>query len=396
MPSAVAGTASTHNAPGLLAGIEFQFLRALDWLARAPAEARIGLETGDDVVVESPSGGPRVSEQDKNSTKSSGHPFTDRSTALWKTLAIWARLVQEGKYTKDTVFLLVTNRPVPQCFARSISDAADTASIAFCVDQILQTAANPPEALAPFCSTLINVGRESLAELVARVHLCDGTQLLLDEHIAQIASHLHFPPTVGDPRLLVDALSGWLHRQCLELWRNGESAWIERTHFDRQYHAVLSQTRRDRTSERAASLIPLDSKELTSARARTFVRQLLLVDTEDPDIDDAVAAYLRFGTERLRLIEIGDITEVDWETFFANLTERWKRISRSCIRDMTPADETAIGRTILRQTVEQGFKAELAGRQTSTEYFTNGGYHRLADDSSVWWHPTYSKLSSKE
>jgi hypothetical protein len=109
-----------------------------------------------------------------------------------------------------------------------------------------------------------------------------------------------------------------------------------------------------------------------------------------------VASYLRFGSERLRLIEIGDITERDWDEFFDNLHERWERIVRQNQPEIDSIDEKTIGRTILRQTVDEGFRADLAGSRTSSEYFTSGGYHRLADDSAIWWHPGFPKFSNSE
>lgn len=380
-----------HDAPGLLAATELQFLRALDWLARAPVEARVGLETGDDVVVEG-SEGRQVSEQDKSSVKLVGHPFTDRSTALWKTLAIWASQAQAGEHSDATLLLLVTNRPVPECLARRLSDANERSAITSCVEELLQVASDPPEPLALSCSVLRTLGRPALGELVRRIHLCDGSELPIDSQATQVAAQLHFPRTLGDPLVLLDALLGWLHRTCYVLWSQGKQAWIERSQFDHQYHAIVFQIRRDRTSERAARLIPLDPADLAQSRARSFVRQLLLVDADDSDIDNAIASYLRFGTERLRLIEAGDITETDWDDFFGNLFERWQRIARQHQGLMTREDAKEIGRAILRTTADNGFRADLAGKRTSSEYFTAGGYHRLADDSTIWWHPAYQRL----
>ncbi|MCB1055256.1 MAG: hypothetical protein KDD11_07050 [Acidobacteria bacterium] len=145
-----------------------------------------------------------------------------------------------------------------------------------------------------------------------------------------------------------------------------------------------------RTKERAANLIPVDPTQKEEARSRTFVRQLILVAAEDPDIDHALICYLRFATERIRLAEVGDVTELDWIAFFSDLEERWRRVARVHTSDRSISDEEALGRTILRKTVDDGFCAHLAGQQTTAEYFTSGGYHRLADDERVWWHPSYS------
>lgn len=63
-----ASTTVAHAAPGSTAGTVFQFERALAWLANGslPLDAKVGIETDDDVAVQIP-GGLNVREQDKHS-----------------------------------------------------------------------------------------------------------------------------------------------------------------------------------------------------------------------------------------------------------------------------------------------------------------------------------------
>jgi hypothetical protein len=376
-----------HDAPGLLAATELQFVRALGWLARAPSEARIGLETGDDVVVESST--VRISEQDKSSLQDTGHPFTDRSKALWKTLAIWADDAREDRPFSDRLYLLVTNRPVPDCLARRLSFARDVQSSETSAAEIRRYASELPPSLRTFAQPILTLDDPSLAQLIRSIQLCDGSDLALTDHAGEIASLLHFPPKFGDPSILIDALSGWLRRHCRDCWSAGQPAWIERASFDHQYHAIVENLRLDRSRERAANLIPIDPASKEEARSKLFAQQLLLIAAEDEDVDNALICYLRFGRERFRLTEIGDISELDWNTFFSQLEERWQRLVRACTSERGTSDDEELGRVIFRRTADDGFRGDLAGQRTTAEYFTSGGYHRLADDSLVWWHPKF-------
>lgn len=382
----------SSDAPGLLAATDFQFLRALRWLACTPSGSYVGLETGDDVVIQGPSG-HTILEQDKSSLKTIGHPFTDRSEALWKTLALWADKESRGELEEETVLLLVTNRRVPNCLARRIGHARDSTAVNACVDELWTVLSDPPSTIKSYCKKLEKIPRPTISRLLTRIKLCDGAEFHVDDLIDALSSELHFPPSLKDPKLVVFTLSGWLHTVCLEKWHRGERAWVKSDQFNAQYHAVLDQIRRERTLERAAILIPLDPLDIEQVRTRVFVSQLLMVAAEDPDIDEAIACYLRFNSERLRLTEIGDITERDWTTFFDNLQQRWRRIVR-LNRTSSKTSKAEVGQQILRDTVDQGYLAHLAGQQTSAEYFTSGGYHRLADDKEVWWHPNFREADA--
>src|SRR5882672_2509389 len=116
-------TLSSHSAPGANAGFSYQFERALYWLARSPADSAVGIETDDDVAVRGP-GESQVLEQDKHSIREGGEPFANRSKDLWNTLAIWIDALEVGEVSADlTVFLMATNKPLPECIAHQIGRA---------------------------------------------------------------------------------------------------------------------------------------------------------------------------------------------------------------------------------------------------------------------------------
>src|SRR5437899_985859 len=131
---------SDHSAAGSNAGFIFQFERAMFWLAQSPAGCVVGVETDDDVAVRGPDGS-RVLEQDKHSVRADTEPFADRSKDLWNTLAIWTEALDNGEVNADTtMFLMVTNKTLPECIAHKINRAHSQEEITACIAD-LETAA---------------------------------------------------------------------------------------------------------------------------------------------------------------------------------------------------------------------------------------------------------------
>ena len=137
-----------HSAAGPLAGFAYQFERALNWLAQKEAGASIGIETGDDVAVCN-SDGSVVLEQDKHSIRKGGQPFGDRSKDLWNTLAIWVEAVDSRQRPiESTLFLMVTNKEVPECIARRIARAKTHGEVDCCIAELEAAGRNPPKHIA--------------------------------------------------------------------------------------------------------------------------------------------------------------------------------------------------------------------------------------------------------
>ena len=374
-----------HDAPGLLAATELQFTRALYWLAESPAGALIGLETGDDVVVAG-AGLPWIREQDKN-TVAENAPLTDRSVPLWKTLAIWSEAERLGQLTETTILILCTNRIVSMdCLVVRLHHAQLETEIDQCVAELQAIAARPSATIASFCAEIAQ-DWSAVRRVIKCFQLCDARDFDPSQIVDSVAGRLHLSERIA-PQLIVDGLAGWLRRYAYERWQNRQPAWIPRKLFDNQYHAYLDLLKRRRLAERPAWDIPVATSERTAAYSEFFFEQLIAIELSDEGLEAAVDNYLRFRAERLRLSDEGDITDEDWRAFFSALVERWSRIRRrESLRG--EAADVDLGRAVYNETVEAGHREHLAGTATESEYMTSGGYHRLADDKTVHWHPRY-------
>jgi hypothetical protein len=383
-----------HSAAGTSAGIGFQFDRALYWLAQSPAGVTVGIETDDDVTV-SAANGPRILEQDKHSIQPKGHPFGDRSKALWNTLATWvAALDAEEIAAQYTKFLMVTNKPVPDCIAKRINRATTPEDAIKCIDELQKAAEDPPEKVASLmASVLLPSSRRSLTSLILACELSDATDV--ETLRATTISHLQIPESlVEQGNSIVDELLGWIHRSALTAWQAQKACWITRDHFVNQFDAILCRRKRLRQRERSERLIPVTGEDRAKQLSRTFVKQVHLVSEDESVATAAIEAFIRCAIEKLRLSEEGAITDDDWLDFQCALQSRWVSI-----RDRTKrmgAGKTAedIGFEILSETTEH--RERLAGSETDQVYLTAGMYHRLADLLNLGWHPRYKELLTEK
>ncbi len=352
----------------------------------------MGLETGDDIVI----GGEGVRptrEQDKN-TIGENSPLTDRSVPLWKTLAIWTKAERSGQLLATSCLLLCTNRAVPRnSLVVRLAEAKSDDELDRCIGELKDIAHKSSASISLYCAE-ISRDWTTVREVIKRLSLCDASEFDPALAAAEVADRLHIPDGI-DYQHIADGLAGWLHRLCYDHWQRRQPALIPRSAFDNQYHAILDLLRRRRILERPAWDIPLATSERDAARSEFFFEQLIAIKLNDEGLEAAVDNYLRFRTERLRLSAEGDLTADDWKTFFSALVERWSRIRRRSSSGPC-SDDVGLGRTIYDETVENGHRELLAGAPTQGEYMTSGGYHRLADDSHVSWHPRYGSTRKRE
>ena len=382
-----------HSVPGAVAGLVYQFERALYWLAQSPAGAVIGIETDDDVAVRSPE--ESLLEQDKHSIRDEAQPFGDRSKDLWNTLAIWVEAIDSKQVSVETTtFLMVTNKALPECIFKQIGRAESESEVAACIVALEKTYEKPPEHIRHEVDRVMcSESRQTLRALLARVDSVDASDATGGPELRRkTIGHLQLPDwCLSSADSILDELSGWLHKSVLALWEQNEPAWVQRNHFVNQLHAVIGRRKRQMSRERAENLIPVPDDSVGHERGRPFVKQLYLVTDDDAIVETSIREYIRCNIEKIRLSTEGNITDEDWEQFQRALQSRWEKIRSRVIRMKRGTAEEDIGFEIFTESTED-YREKLAGADTEQVYLTSGTYHRLADLLSVGWHPRYEDL----
>jgi hypothetical protein len=343
------------------------------------------MEAGDDLVIKDTSG--TILEQDKHSLQETGHPFSDYSAALWKTLANWLDESKEAPYN-DAKLFLVTNRPVPDCLARRLSaENKKQNDLAGVLAEIRRIASEPNESIARFCKVVAEAGTEDLINLVRRIRLLDASDGMTSPALLRnTASLLHIPDHVN-AQLVLEKLLGWLHVVIKNDWDSGRPAWVTRRAFSRQVFSTLKHIDGRRFLERAERLIPVSEEDRQKVRLSRFVEHLSMTTCAEDEVDSAVDAFIRFNVEYSRLLEEGDIHPADWDERGGRLRRRWEIIlSRSRLNRAERTSEE-LGEGIYYEVVEH--RESLAGYVTHEFYLTSGHYQRLANSDEVWWNPDF-------
>jgi len=383
-----------HSASGSNAGFSFQFERALHWLALSPAGSVVGVETDDDVAIRL-ADSTQILEQDKHSIQKKSTPFGDRSKDLWKTLKIWIEALDADEVAAGTtLFVMVTNKALPQCVATSIGRAKSEEEIDRCIAALERAAISPPVGIKSFVLRVMrHESRANLRKLIKGCELADASKDTAGKGLrAKTIGQLQLPEwcaSAGDS--ILDELLGWLHRTALSSWQQEQPAWIKRDHFVNQLHAIIDLRKRRISRERAEHLIPVGDDKVGEKKGSLFVKQLYLVTDDDSVVDTSIREFIRCNIEKARLSAEGNITDDDWLAFESTLLARWDKIQARITRIRQGTPEKDVGYEIFTDTTEAHCE-KLAGSDTEQVYLTSGTYHRLAELIQVGWHPRFQEL----
>src|SRR5277367_1620520 len=229
---------SKHTAIGQALGYMYQFDRATYRLLEADtAVVSVGLEQIDDVIVHR--AGLTVREQDKATQKEVARPLTDRSVALWKTLAIWSDVVRaDPAVLVSTEFHLVTNGQVaPDSLAARINaakTAEGTLSVATEICTMLPTLRGD---LQPFAERLRLLPLSTLEPLVGKIFVFDGVSASFGGNLDKLAS-LRLLGNIQRAAVFDNAV-GWVRRVVLEKAKRDAPTLIDRAAFDREIRALF-------------------------------------------------------------------------------------------------------------------------------------------------------------
>lgn len=378
---------SGHDAEAAKAGYDFQDERGLLVLALSEEGERVGVETGDDVVWEH-SDGSAIQEQLKHSLEP-GNPWSDRSVSLWKTLAIWVEQVGYSPTSTELFrFRMVTNRPVPDCLARTIDAAESDNDARACVAALRLAGRDPSVSIAPYVQAVLARTDTFLIALVKRINLVDGSGPTVGDDIrAQIAAALHIPKGVNREHV-IDSLYGWYRRVLLQQWRRGEQGWITREALTEQFHSVLAEMIRARVAARPAHQLLVSDADRALHRSRCFAFQVEIIECDEEEILESIDNFVRCERELMRLSEAGNLTESDLKAFFDRLIASWRTTKRL----MGRTDDTKEQRGYRLFYESMRVRERLGNHVYDEPYISAGAFHRLADELEIGWHPEYKEL----
>lgn len=390
--------AEQHSAGASFAGFAFQLDRALQWLASASLGDQVGIESLDDVVLQTSEGGLHI-EQDKLSFRQ--NPVTDHSANLWKTLGIWIALVKSGECeVSNCQFYLVTNQKVKSGIAATLREIPAKRENKKLIRAIRQVVKGLPTEIAKHAILVCDISDEELQQLLDRVIVVDEAPFAnREEANAHLGDCMSLSRQIVDP--VVNGLRGWIlglanshfaEQSRSETTDAYQPAWIDVGQFREILDRLITKHFDNRLIVRAAKEIVVTNEQTETAKSEKFVRQLELIefDNDHPeDFIEAITDFLRSKEERTRLAVQNGITGTVFESYEANLVDHWKITKRQVSRRGMNS-ESATGQELLDECLKH--QPELDGHTLSEGYLPRGTFHYLANVPVIGWHPRYSDL----
>jgi hypothetical protein len=373
-----------------MAGYVFQLDRAFSYLASAGPREKIAIEYIDDVSVHVENQtAALVQEQNKNSIQPKATVLGDRSHALWHTLEIWLNQIKENPTGICSRYVLATNKPVSSPLASLIKLQPRTASRLVDLVASMRVTGKAPKGqktkIQATIDTVLSFSDAELTKLLSRVEVTDSVPVI---DLDQLANGFGIP-SAFDTETVLNSLRGWMITSLRMSWGAGLPGMIGRASAITQCRQIESHMARQRLMPRPASEVPVTAPDRVSAQSRPFVDHLQRISAGDEDIYEAIDHFVQFNLEKHRLALTGEIPDSEWHERSRRLTDRWTRIMRAHKRNHAGKSREEIGTGVLEETTYH-HREPLFNSECNELYMTSGHYHRLADDSDIWWDPEFN------
>ena len=383
--------------PGQALGYGLQYTRLTQLLLLAPEGSFCSLEVLDDVAEEHPEKGVRLVQSKSALT---ANPVSDRAKSLWKTLSNWVDATSEpGFDVQKTVFEIYVSRPVEGAIVQSFADARtlDAARLAFAQARSALWGDAPKFALkaevaaeiAPYVRRVFDADPELVARIIYNFQLTFGSGSPQADVETIIRSH---PVSASKVRDIADHLCGVVKRRVDELLEAERPAILSRDEFALGYAAFVRKIDREMVLQSRAKTPSTD--ETRGHLPKIFVQQLDIIGLPYEDKLGAVSDFLMAAADRTEWAMRGEVDETTFCELDDVLTRAWKNKRRSCSITHTGRPEEHQGQALYSDCMD--ISSPLQAMQPPA-HFIPGCLHRLADDLSIGWHPTYEqKLKVKK
>lgn len=377
--------------PGQALGYSLQYTRLTQLLLQAPEGSFCSMEVLDDVAQQHPKKGVRLVQSKSALT---ANPVSDRARSLWKTLSNWAEASASWDFELErTMFEIYVSRPVGGAIVQSFADAktleAALAAISQARIELWGEAPDFPrkselaEDIAPYVERVFNADGARMAQIIRNFHLTCGSGSPHADVEAIIRSH---PVSASKVTDIADHMCGVVKRRVDEQLEAGLPAVIGRDEFAGWYAAYVRKIDRD-TVLLSRAKMPSD-EESRSLMPKVFVQQLEIIGLSFEDKLEAVSDYLMAAADRTEWAVRGEVDETSFDDLDSVLKRSWRNKRRAGnIQHAGKADDLQ-GQALFSECMQLDVPLQA---MEPPDHFIPGCLHRLADDMSIGWHPTYEQ-----
>jgi hypothetical protein len=378
----------SSSVPGTYRGFSLQANRLLFHLMQADLDSIVSLEAFEDVGVETRSG-TRKAEQNKSFLTQ--NPLSDRSPQLWKTLANWFRLAQDGTLPPaQSQYVLYCHSTASGQIATWLHDAADSIA-AFAVLPQIRTHLGYPNGLSESESTrtdmlaVLDAPADIFSAVVSRLSIICGSIAGTDELQALFGTHLIGPDSIEDT---IHWSHGWIKQRIdIQVSQNLPCYIAKRDFHDALVTYVRHHDRLTILKSFAGS--PTQAQVDFELALSKYVRQLRCIALDDDSVLSAVNDYLRAVVDRTHWAAQGYINPDALDQLADELIATWRNKRRRVTLTQAALPEEDRGQLLYTDCIEHS--TTLDGLSTPA-HFIRGSWHTLSNELDVGWHPRYEEI----
>lgn len=377
--------------PGQALGYGLQYTRLTQLLLQAPEGSFCSMEVLDDVAQQHPKKGVRLIQSKSALT---ANPVSDRAKSLWKTLSNWVEASATWDFELEKTMLeIYVSRPVGGAIVQSFADAktleAARAAIAQAQLELWGEAPHFPlkgelaEEIASYVERVFNADPARSAQIICNFHLTCGSGSPHADVEAIIRTH---PVSASKVTDIADHMCGVVKRRVDEQLEAGRPAVIGRDEFAGWYAAYVRKVDRDMVLLSRAKMP--SEEESRGLLPKVFVQQLEIIGLSFEDKLEAVSDYLMAAADRTEWAVRGEVDETSFDDLDSVLKRNWKNKRRAgSIQHAGKADDLQ-GQALYSECMQLDVPLQA---MEPPDHFIPGCLHRLADDMSIGWHPTYEQ-----
>jgi hypothetical protein len=377
--------------PGQALGYGLQYTRLTQLLLQAPEGSFCSMEVLDDVAQQHPKKGVRLIQSKSALT---ANPVSDRAKSLWKTLSNWVEASSIWDFELEkTIFEIYVSRPADGAIVQSFADAntleAAHAAIARAQAVLWGEAPGFPlkkelaEDIAPYVERVFTTDAACLAQIICNFQLTCGSGSPQADVEAIIRTH---PVSVTNVAEIADHMCGVVKRRVDEHLEAGRPAVIGRDEFAGWYAAYVRKVDRDMV---LLSRAKMPSEEVSrSLLPKVFVQQLEIIGLSFEDKLEAVSDYLMAAADRTEWAVRGEVDETSFDDLDSVLKRNWKNKRRTGSIQHAGKAEDLQGQALYSDCMQLNVPLQA---MVPPDHFIPGCLHRMADDMSIGWHPTYEQ-----
>lgn len=408
----------SDTAKGPLAGYLFQFEKALLLLSELDnPNDFLTIEDVDDIAVHNSTDESIIlTIQAKHSILPTGTTFQDTSYALWRTFQIWIEKLNEGIFDTSTKFICSTNKAISsetllyKIKTKTFDEAIELITELLKVEEIkLKEKIITDIGSGIHIKKIIRLIKFVLKNQDSFKVVKDNLDIHDNEKIQErFFNRLNLNSTkitTVQKDKIYQEFYGWIIGRSKAKWNNSSSASFSKKEFDEKYFQINSNPAIINAIFRAKK--DLDSLDLTrediigKMKTELYVKQIedieRGIESKERIIKNAIIDFIYHDNELRYIIEQGDYTQTDFDSFIQQCFETWQEIFDSIVLyEATSYSEEEKNRLAivvfdkimlnLEISFKEGFNFNISNR-----YFKNGCFLKLSNSPEIGWHPEWGE-----